>query len=91
MDKRAEHVQQHAFAAIGDDFKNLHVDQCGEHNGAGSIHSGCMVDLPYCLVCLVDGINEGKTDVTGFGFELGQDGISKRFGGDACAVGDKKD
>jgi hypothetical protein len=49
-----------------------------------------MVDLSYGLVCLVHGIDKGKAHMVRFALELGQDGVTKGFGGNAGAIGDKE-
>ena len=90
MHKHAEHIEQHAVAAGLQHRQHFHIHQCGEDNGAGTIDFGGMVDLAYYLVRLVYGVDEGQADVVQLGFELRQDGVTKGFGGNAGAVGDKK-
>jgi hypothetical protein len=46
--------------------------------------------LSYGLVCLVYGIDKGQAHMVRFALELGQDGVTKGFGGNAGAIGDKE-
>ena len=90
VNKGAEHVQQHALAAIGDDLQYFHVDQSREHDWFFAVYDARVVDLTYSLVGLVDRVNEGQAHVAGFGFKLCQDGVAKGFSGNACSVGNVK-
>jgi hypothetical protein len=49
-----------------------------------------VIDLADSLMCLVDGVDKGQSDMPCFHLELGQDGVAKGFGGDSSAVGDEK-
>ena len=63
MNKCAEHVQKHTLAMVLQDFQNLHVDQCGEDNRFFPLNFPDVIDLSYCLVRLVDGVNERQPDM----------------------------
>jgi hypothetical protein len=90
MHERSEHVQKHAIAMLLNDLENLHVHQGAEYDGAITVNQCGMVDLSRCLMRLVHGINEWKADMVCLCLELGQDGVSERFSGDAGSVRDKK-
>ena len=49
-----------------------------------------MVDMADCLVRLVHAVYKGQAYVTRIDLELREDGVTKGFSGNACAVGDEK-
>jgi hypothetical protein len=77
VDKCAKHVEQHALAAVSQNFENLHVDQCRKHNGLFSVNRSGVIDLAHRLVGFVNGVDEGQPNMAVFGFKLGQNGGAK--------------
>ena len=86
----AEHVQQHALAALFDDLQDFDVHQGGEHHRPAPLHLGRVIDLAHHLVGLVDSVDERQPDMARLELELRQDGVTEGFGGDAGAVRDEK-
>ena len=85
-----EHVEQHALATGGDDIEHGGIDDGCENDRLVAVNDTGVVDLAHRLQRLVDTVDEGQTDVAGWDFKLGQDGVAKGFGGDAGAVRNEK-
>jgi len=88
--KGAEHVQQHALAALLQHFEHFHVHQGGKDHALAPLQFGRVVDLAHRLVGLVRRVDERQAHAPGHHFELRQDGVAKGFGGNACAVRHEK-
>ncbi len=88
--ERAEHVNQHALALCPQHGQHFHVDHGGEDQRAHAVHLGGMVDLANRLEGLVGVVHEGQAHALGVDLELRQDGLGKRFGGDAGAIGNEE-
>ncbi|KAI1694205.1 hypothetical protein Ddc_22273 [Ditylenchus destructor] len=89
-DEGAEHVQHQALAVLPHDVEHLAVHQRGEDDGPLALALAGLVDLAHQLDGLVGVVDEGAAHVAGFHRELGQDGVTEGFGGDAGAIRDEE-
>ncbi len=90
LHKGAKHIEQHALAAIANDLEYFRIHQGGEDDWFFAINHHSMVDLAHRLMCFVNRIHEGHSNLSKLGLKLGQYGSPKGFRCDASAVRDKK-